>query len=143
MNKWDVVEKDAKNADEWLAEWRDKAPSLSWVPVLFISALTGQRAIKVIEYALEIKAERDRRIPTHELNEKVTEKLIKHPPAAIKGKVVRVKYAAQVSSAPPRFVFYSSYANLIQKQYNRYTERILRDAFEFRGVPIRIVFRNK
>jgi len=143
VNKWDAVEKDPKGADRWLEEWKRKAPSLSWVPVLFISALTGRRSIKVIEEALDIKAEREKRIPTSQLNDDIGPELIRTPPPAAKGKYIRIKYGTQVQDAPPKFAFFTSHAGLIRKPYRRFVEKLIRDKYGFKGAPISVVFRDK
>ncbi len=143
VNKWDAVEKDPKGADRWLMEWNRKAPSLSWVPVLFISALTGRRSIKVIEEALVVKAEREKHVPTSQLNDNIGPKLIRTPPPAVKGKYIRIKYGTQVQNTPPKFAFFTSHAELIRKPYKRFVEKLIRDKYGFKGVPISIVFREK
>jgi len=143
VNKWDAVEKNFKSADHWLAEWKRRMTTFSWVPVLFISALTGQRTIKVIEYGLDINKERNRRIPTPELNDTIGTILINRPPPAIKGKSVRIKYVTQVSTTPPNFVFHASYARLVTPAYKRFAERLIREKYSLRGTPIRLSFRNK
>ncbi len=143
VNKWDAVEKDPKTADNWLVEWERRAPRQQWIPIYFISALTGQRAIKLVERAFEVKEQRDRRISTSLLNEKISEKLIRRPPPAIKGKAVRIKYGSQVRTSPPHFVFFASHAKLITDGYAKFTEGLVRSEFTFRGVPIKISFRDK
>ncbi len=143
INKWDIVEKDPKTADEWIEKWRWKAPSLKWIPIYFISALTGQRAIRVVEEAFRVKDELNRRISTTEFNDTVVKILSRTPPPAIKGKNVRVKYAAQVTSKPPTFAFFARYADLVPEHYKRFAERIIREQYTFQGVPVRVVFRKK
>ncbi len=143
INKWDLIEKDHKTADEWLEKWWWKAPSLKWAPVFFISALTGQRSIRVVEEAFIIKEERVRHIPTTELNDTIISLLSRTPPPQIKGKNLRIKYMAQVETAPPKFALFSRYADLIPDSYLKFTERLIRENFGFKGVPIRIAFRKK
>ena len=143
VNKWDAVEKDPKSADRWLLEWKRRAPRQFWIPIYFISALLGHRSIKVIEQAFEVKKQRDRRISTSELNDKISAKLIRNPPPAIKGKPVRIKYGSQVSIKPPHFVFFASHSKLISDTYSKFTEGLVRSEFSFRGVPIRVSFREK
>lgn len=143
INKWDIVEKDPKTADEWIEKWRWKAPSLKWIPIYFISALTGQRAIRVVEEAFRVNEEQNRRISTTEINDTVVRTLSRTPPPAIKGKNIRVKYAAQVTSKPPTFAFFASFPELVPDNYKRFAERVIREHFTFRGVPVRVVFRAK
>ncbi len=143
INKWDAIETGPKSGDEWLAEWRRRMPAHNWIPLVFISALTGQRAIKVIEYALEAKAQREKRIPTPELNETIGAILKMKPPPAVKGKVISFKYITQVSTAPPHFRFFASHCHLIQKPYRRFIENQIRSRYGFTGAPLRLSFRGK
>ncbi|MBC8465476.1 ribosome biogenesis GTPase Der [bacterium] len=143
VNKWDVFEKDAKSADDWLKEWKRRMPTFSWVPIIFISALTGQRAIKVIEYAINVNKERNRRIPTSELNEQVGKILLRKPPPAIKGKNIKVKYLSQVSISPPHFKLFASNYSYVNKPYYRFVERVIRENYGFTGTPIKLTFGAK
>lgn len=153
VNKWDKLTASAGSeevqsspeglADMWLKEWKRRAPRLNWLPMLFISAVTGRRAVNVIEEALKVKAERLRRIPTSELNESIVPMLQRTPPPSIKGRMVRIKYAAQIDSTPPTFAIFASHAATVGDAYLRFTERIIRERYGFRGVPIRVQFRNK
>jgi len=143
VNKWDLVEKDQKTADNWIKDWNDRVPSLGWVPVRFISALTGQRAIKLIEDGFAIKGERDKRITTAEINETIIPQLIRTPPPAVKGRFVKIKYGAQVSAVPPVFSFFASHADTVAPQYKRFVEKLLRESYGFDGVPLTIEFRFK
>lgn len=143
VNKWDAVEKDAKTADEWLENWRFRMPNYGWVPVMFISALTGQRSIKIIANAMEVAEQRRMRVKTSDFNDKVVAILQRKPPSAVKGKLVRIKYGNQVAVNPPYFVFSASHAGLISRQYKRFVERIIRENYGFRGTPVRLGFKGK
>ena len=143
VNKWDVVEKDERTSGKWVLEWRSQAPTLDWAPMEFISAQTGQRAIKVIEAAFEVKAEREKRISTQELNNVITPLLERTPPPAIKGKFIKVKYITQAEKAPPHFIFFASHADIVGPGYYRFVERLIREQWTFKGVPIKVSFRNK
>ncbi len=143
VNKWDLVEKDQYTADQWLENWKFKMPTFQWVPVLFVSALTGQRSIKILERALEVKKLRDQRIATADLNEAIGSQLLNNPPPAVKGKLVRVKYIAQVTTRPPHFVCFASHSKVVPKSYYRYVERLIRKEYDFTGVPVKVSFRGK
>jgi len=143
VNKWDLVEKDHRSADEWLAAWHKRVPGLTWAPMLFISALTGQRAIKVVEEGFAVKTERERRLSTPELNDTILTQINRTPPPAIKAKYVRVKYISQVGSEPPKFICFTSHAKLVPEAYQRFVERLFRETYQFRGVPITVLFREK
>jgi len=143
VNKWDADDRPEGLAEKWRLDWNDKTPQLTWAPMLFISALSGRKAISVIEEALVAKEERERRIVTSELNETIVPLLRRTPPPAIKGKYIRVKYVAQVETRPPKFAFFSSHANLVPENYRRFTERLIREHYKFKATPIVVEFRNK
>jgi len=142
VNKWDLVEKDTHTAPAREKAMREKAPFLQWVPILFASALTGQRIRKTLDLVLEVQAERHRRIDTHEVNEAL-ERLVQHqPPPHSRGRQVRLRYGTQVSVAPPTFVFFSNLPKEIPAHYIRYVHNSLRGRWGFMGTPIRIRFRK-
>ncbi len=143
MNKWDIMEKGEKKSEKLLEDWKRRAPQMSWIPMLYVSATTGRNAISVVEEALAIRELREHRISTSEINNEIIPLLQRTAPPAIKGRFVKVKYGVQVSIKPPKFAFFASYANLIPEQYRRFAERILRERYGFRGVPITIQFRGK
>ncbi len=143
INKWDLLETDPKIGDRWLEEWRRLVPSLQWVPLVFISALTGRRVEKILDKAEIIAENRNQKLSTSDLNEMLISRLKRNPPPAVKGKYIKVKYAAQVKSSPPLIVVFASHAELIGKAYNRYVENQIRELFGFEGVPLKVVFRVK
>lgn len=141
-NKWDLVEKDTMTAVEWERKVRARVPFLTWVPIVFISALTGQRVRKCLDLVLEVEAERHRRIETHEVNE-VLERLVgRQPPPHHRGRVVKIKYATQIETSPPTFVLFSNFPKAIPDHYVRYLHNGFRDAWGFMGTPIRIRLRG-
>jgi GTP-binding protein len=144
INKWDIVEdKTQSTFDEYVASLRREAPFLSFAPVVSISAKTGQRVERVVEAALEIAAERRRRIPTPALNAWLREVTQRRPPATVRGKQPRFFYATQVQTEPPTFVLFANGADTIHFSYRRYLENRLRDAFGFGGTPLRIIIRER
>jgi GTP-binding protein len=143
INKWDVVEKDDRTFDEYVARLRRHAPFLARTPILSISAKTGQRVERVLEAALEIAAERRRRIPTPALNAWLRDVTARRPAATVKGKQPRFLYGTQVGSTPPTFVLFASNAASVHFSYRRYLDNQLRAAFGFEGTPIRLVFRER
>ncbi len=143
VNKWDLVEKDTYSVDRFKKAMTEVAAKYSRLPVIFVSALTGQRVAKVLSLVKGVHEENHRRIATPELNEflqKVVGK--KHPPAR-KGKYIRFYYVTQSEVATPTFVFFSNYPELIDKSYISYLNNQLRATFGFDGVPIRLKFRKK
>jgi GTP-binding protein len=143
VNKWDLVEKDTFTVERFKDEIARELNFMRYVPTVFISALTGQRAQRVLDEALAVDAERRRRIPTGQLNEVVERTLAAHPPPSRKGRPVKVYYATQVAVAPPTFVFFVNDPSLVHFSLERFLENTLRDAFTFRGTPIRLRFRPR
>jgi GTP-binding protein len=143
INKWDLVEKDDKTFEEYTARIRGEAPFLHFAPVVAISALTGQRAGRILDEALLIAAERRRRIPTPTLNKVLSEAVSRHQPPAVKGRRPRFYYATQAAIEPPTFVLFASDAKSVHFSYRRFLENRIRDAFDFEGTPLRLIFRER
>lgn len=142
-NKWDAVNRAEGLAEKWMEDWKRVASQLTWAPMIFISAKTGRKAISVIEDALAVKAERAKRISTSQLNDEIIPLLTRTPPPAVKAKYIRIKYGSQIETSPPRFAFFASHANLVPENYRRFAERLIREAYTFRGVPVKVEFRFK
>jgi GTP-binding protein len=144
VNKWDLVaEKTDRTFDQYVEWIRSEVPFLDFAPIVSISAKTGQRVGRVLELAVDIWAERRRRIPTGELNRLLINATDRTPPPLVRGKRPRLFYATQAAIAPPTFVFFASDASAVHFSYRRYIENRLRDAFGFHGTPIRLVFRDR
>ncbi len=143
INKWDLVEKTGKTFDEYSARIRRDVPFLDVSPIVAISAKTGQRVGRVLESALEIAAERRRRVPTPALNAWLRDVTYRHPPPSARGRQPRFYYGAQVAIEPPTFVLFANEAATIHFSYRRYLENQLREAFGFAGTPIRLVIRER
>ncbi len=143
VNKWDLVEKDEKTADQFTKNFYDEMQTFSWVPLTYISAITKQRITKVIEMAKVIKEKRSFRIKTSELNEVLLAELDKTPPPAVRGYDLRINYITQVSTEPPVFAFFANHPQLIPDSYKRFIERVLRKHFDFEGTPVSFIFRKK
>jgi len=143
LNKWDLVEKDDKTFEEYVARIRGEAPFLHFAPVVAISALTGQRASRVLDEALLIATERRRRIPTAQLNKVLSEAVARHQPPPVKGRRPRFYYATQATIEPPTFVLFASDAKSVHFSYRRFLENRIRDAFDFEGTPLRFIFRER
>jgi GTP-binding protein len=144
VNKWDLVaEKTDRTFDQYVEWIRSEVPFLDFAPIVSISAKTGQRVGRVLELAVDIWAERRRRIPTGELNRLLINATDRTPPPLVRGKRPRLFYATQAAIAPPTFVFFASDASAVHFSYRRYLENRLRDAFGFHGTPIRLVFRDR
>jgi GTP-binding protein len=138
VNKWDIFEKDDRTVDIYTRQIRETMPVYSYIPVIFISALKGQRVVKTMKLVDSVYAEFMKRIPTSDLNKFLEEAVKKQPPAAIKGKWIKMLYATQPSVAPPEFVIFCNYPKYVQEPYKRYLTNRLREKFGFEGCPIKI-----
>ena len=143
VNKWDLVEKDHTTFSQWEKDIKARIPTLAYIPILSTSAETRLRVFQVIEKAQVIARERQKRISTNQLNDFLAEVIKRQPPPAVKGKEIRIPFVTQSKSAPPLFVFFSNYPDLIPTHYMKFLERRLREIFGFEGVPIRINFKKK
>jgi GTP-binding protein len=143
VNKWDVVEKDEHTLVEFTRRLRNELHFLDYVPVLFVSAKTGQRTDQILPTALRVQEERLVRIPTSELNRIVRDAVAEHPPTSQGSKLLKINYATQVRTAPPTFLFHVNDPDLVHFSYERYLENKLRAQYSFMGTPLRLSFRKK
>ncbi len=143
VNKWDLFEKDDKSAPHFEKECREKAPFLGFVPFLFTSALTGQRVNRVLDVIVEVAAERLKRISTSEVNDRLELLVGRLQPPQASGRDVRLMYATQVDVAPPTFAVFGNHPDLVAEHYVRYLHNGFREAWGFRGNPVRILLRRK
>ncbi len=142
-NKWDLVEKETNTAAEYEKKLKARAPQLRWVPMLFASALTGQRVQKVLDLALLVAEERARRIPTHTVNEVVGELAGRQPPPHYRGMPVKLLYATQADTAPPTFVIFTNFPKGLPENYLRYLLNGFRERWGFAGSPVRLRIRGR
>jgi GTP-binding protein len=143
VNKWDLVEKDTHTMDAYTKQIRAALKFLDYVPVLYISALTGQRVQQVLPLAFQVYQERTVRIPTGGLNRLVEDAVIRHPPPHKAGKQLKFYYATQTSMDPPTFVFFVNDTRLVHFSYERYLENQIRRQYSFLGTPLKLVFRPR
>jgi GTP-binding protein len=141
VNKWDtIIEKDANTAKRGEAVLVEKAPFLRYVPFLYLSALTGQRARKLLDLILEVAQARERRIATAEVNTVLQELIQRAAPPQKPGEEVKLLYASQIGVAPPNFAIVSNRPDDVPESYQRYLINGFRDAWGFNGVPLRLKF---
>jgi GTP-binding protein len=143
VNKWDLVEKSTKTAKQFEDLIKNKLKPFADVPILFVSAIEKQRIFKTVEVALQVYENKLRRIPTHELNQFIQRITDAYPPPAIKGKYVKIKYAAQLPGLSPKFALFCNLPQYVNESYKRYLENKIRDEYNFKGVPITIFLRKK
>ena len=138
INKWDQLQKESKTVDYYTKWIKTYAPFLDFVPIIFISAKTGQRVEKTMDLIKEIYLERKIRITTNELNQKLEPEIKKQPPPSVQGKYIKLYYCTQTDIEPPTFVFFCNYPELLKKPYLKYLQSKIREHFGFKGCPIRI-----
>jgi len=142
VNKWDAIEKDTHTINLYTEEVRRSFKFLPYAPVLFISALTGQRVSKVIPLAKQVHEERFFRLPTSEVNRIVREATSRQAPPTKGGKRLKIRYASQVAVDPPKFVFHVNDTELAHFSYQRYLENQIREVYPFTAAPILMDFRR-
>jgi GTPase len=143
VNKWDAIPKDTYTMDNFTKLVRQELNFMDYVPVLYISALTGQRVEQVLPMALQVQEERLVRIPTSQLNQVLQKAQDKHPAPSHAGRQLRMYYATQVRSDPPTFLIYVNDPKLSHFSYIRYLENQLRKTYPFQGTPVRLVLRPR
>ena len=145
VNKWDTVEeKDQQVIKVFENAIRDRLAPFTDFPIIFGSALTKQRVLKVMDVAKEVYQNKKRRVPTHELNEVMLPIIERTPPPATKGKYVKIKYITQLhNTGVPSFVFFCNLPQWIKEPYRRFIENRMREKWNFNGTPLNIFFREK
>ncbi len=143
VNKWDLVEKDTMTSKRYEDAIRAEIPTFAWIPIVFVSAVTRQRMVKIIELARRVREERARRIQTSTLNDVVLEAIRTQPPPSVKGRDLRINFLQQPQASPPVFLCYTNHPDLIPDNYSRFLERIIRENFGFEGVPVTLVYKQK
>jgi GTPase len=143
VNKWDLVEKDDRTMGRFVTKAREVFDFVPWAPLLFTSALSGQRVNQILEVALTVVQERQRRIGTGELNRLLRDIVHHHPPPSRPGKWLRFYYATQAAINPPTFVFFCNEPENVHFSYRRYIENEIREEYGFLGTPIVLRFRRR
>ncbi len=143
VNKWDAVTRGERDRHAFAEKAEERFPSLSSVPMLFMSALTGKGVDKIWAAIDEVAHAHRFRAPTPELNRVLQEAIRRQAPAMVRGRRPRILYGAQTATAPPTMVLFGSPAERINQVYRRYLTNRLREAFPLRGTPIRLVFRAR
>ena len=143
VNKWDAIEKNNETMDEYTDKIRRELNFMSYVPILFISAKTGQRMEQVLPMALQVQEERLARLTTSTLNEIIHKAQDAHPHPTHAGRALKMYYATQVRSDPPTFMIYVNEPKLMHFTYIRYLENQIRAEYSFLGTPIRIITKGR
>lgn len=143
VNKWDVVEKDEKTADEFKKQINEKISFIPFAPILFISAKTGFKVQKLLETVIYVYSNYTRRITTGQINDVLAEATTIYQPPSDKGRQLKIYYMTQVGEKPPKMAIFVNSKNLFHFSYQRYIENYLRKTFDFTGVPIIFLIREK
>lgn len=143
FNKWDLVKKDSQTMKVMTEEIYDQLKFLTYAPLTFISALTGQRVMEILDMVDFVAEEHAKRISTGLLNEVIEEAQAMQTAPSDKGRRLKIFYGTQVSIKPPTFVLFVNDPELMHFSYLRYLENNLREAFGFNGTPIRLIARQR
>jgi GTP-binding protein len=142
VNKWDLVQ-DRMTERVYAEMVRERMPHASFAPVLFTSAVTGKNIEKLLDVDLRVYSQMTKRITTPKLNRAFAEFFQRHSLSYVQGKQIKIPYAHQANTAPPTFILFANYPELIPEHYKRYLENCLREEYGFSGTPIRLVFKKK
>lgn len=143
VNKWDVVDKDDKTMQRFTNSIRDHFLFMTYAPIVFLSAKTKQRLNKLFPVIDRVAEQHALRVPTHVLNDIISDATAMTPPPTDKGKRLRINYATQIAVKPPTILIFVNEPELMHFSYERYLENKIRAAFEFEGTPLRLFTRRK
>ena len=143
VNKWDLVEKVTNTAKEYEKELKERLEPFTDIPILFISVVEKNRIFQAIETALEVFENRQRKVPTAQLNEVMLKAVEAYHAPVIRGHPLKIKYITQLPTPVPSFAFFCNFPDDVKQPYKNYLENKLRESFNFKGVPVRLFFRKK
>ena len=143
INKWDSIEKENNTVNNYNKEIRTALAYMPYAPIVYVSALTGQRVANLYQMINEVYAESKRRITTGMLNDLLNDATTRVQPPSDKGRRLKVYYMTQASVAPPTFIIFCNSEELFHYSYKRYIENCIRDTFGFNGTPIKIIIRQR
>jgi len=141
VNKWDLVPKDRQVAEEFRAKIYGKLDFVNYAPLILVSALTGQRVVKILDLAEEVYANASRRMETSKLNQFLARVNAEHPPVSSTKRRIKVKYMMQKGILPPTFILFSHSPAQLDASYEKFFVSLLREQFEFWGTPVRVFIR--
>ncbi len=143
VNKWDLVDKDNNTTAEFTKKIYDELAFMTYAPILFLSAKTGQRVEKLFEQINYVNMQSKMRVSTGMLNDVLADAVARVQPPSDKGRRLKIYYMTESETAPPTFVIFCNIAELFHFSYQRYLENCLRQTFGFRGTPIKLIIRQK
>nr|WP_314277170.1 ribosome biogenesis GTPase Der [uncultured Peptostreptococcus sp.] len=143
VNKWDLIEKDNKTMGNFKMSVREKFPFMTYAPILFVSAVSNQRIGKILETAVQVSEEQNKRVTTSVLNQVIGEAIMLNQPPSDKGRRLKIYYGTQTGVKPPTFNLFINDKELTHFSYTRYLENRLRENFGFEGTSIKIEYSQK
>ncbi|MBN1223803.1 MAG: ribosome biogenesis GTPase Der [Candidatus Aminicenantes bacterium] len=142
LNKWDLIEKDMKTSEACKARVYERLDFVSYAPLIFISALSGKRVVKILDLAESVHANAGKRLSTHQLNEFLSWMSENHPPLSKKKGRIKIKYMVQAGIFPPTFFLFTHSRNTLAPSYAKFFARQIQNTFDFSGTPVRIILRT-
>ena len=143
VNKWDMLEKETGTLEKYKKDVYEKLSYLTYAPIIFISAKTGQRVDKLFDLIVNVANQNAMRVSTSVLNDVINEAIAVVQPPTDKGKRLKIFYGTQASTKPPTFVIFVNSKELFHFSYERYLVNQIRSNFGLQGTPIRIIVREK
>jgi len=142
LNKWDIVEKESGISHEYKARVFDKLEFVAYAPLLFISALSGKRVVKILDLAEEVYTCASKKVPTAKLNEFLAWLNKHHPPVSKKKGKIKIKYMTQLKTSPPTFLLFTHSRTSLAPAYEKFFINLLREKLDIYGTPIRLLLRR-
>ena len=143
VNKWDLIEKDSTTANKFRISIKDRLKMLDYIPIVFTSAINKTNIFQVIKKAVDIYNNKTQRVSTSLLNDTLLPIILSHPPSSSRGKEIKIKYVTQLPANNVIFAFFCNRPDDINAIYKRFLENKIREHFNFEGIPINLVFKEK
>ena len=142
MNKWDLIEKDTNTINKYNADLNEQLKFMDYLQSIYVSAKTGLRTDKILDLALRVYDNANKRVSTGQLNDLILDCVRANEPPSVNGKRLKIKYATQMCTNPPTFLLFVNEPALMHFSYKRYLENCIRKAYDFSGTPIKILVRS-
>jgi GTP-binding protein len=143
VNKWDLIEKETNTARDYEKNLKERLAPFTDLPILFVSVLEKTRIFRAVEAALEVYENKQRKVPTAQLNEVMLKAVEAYHAPVVRGHALKIKYITQLPTHVPSFAFFCNFPDDVKQPYKNYLENKLRENFNFKGVPVRLFFRKK
>ncbi|WP_431211225.1 ribosome biogenesis GTPase Der [Puia sp. P3] len=143
VNKWDLIEKETNTARDYEKNLKERLAPFTDLPILFVSVLEKTRIFRAVEAALEVFENKQRKVPTAQLNEVMLKAVEAYHAPVVRGHPLKIKYITQLPTHVPSFAFFCNFPDDVKQPYKNYLENKLRENFNFKGVPVRLFFRKK